>query len=75
MTLTAAQIENIANAKGLKTATAIPSQFEEIEYKTVALKPFVTAYFLMNNETFTYTYSHTYNALNDKTTKRKPKGF
>jgi hypothetical protein len=75
MELTGAQIEQIATENNMNTGTSIPSQFEEIEYKTVVLKSFVTAFFLMNNETFKYTYSHTYNAMTDKTTKRTPKMF
>ena len=72
-TYTASQIEILANGK--KVSTVIPSKFQEIEYLVVKLDTFVTAFFLMNNKTFDYTYSHTYNAVTDKTTKRKPTGF
>jgi hypothetical protein len=72
-TYTASQLETLANGK--KVSTVIPSQFEEVEYLVVKLNIFISAFFLMNNETFNYTYSHTYNAAADKTTKRKPTGF
>ena len=72
-TYTASQIEILSNGK--KLDIYIPNQFEEVEYIVVRLKTFITAFFLMNNDTFNYTYSHTYNAITDKTTKRKPKGF
>lgn len=72
-TYTPSQIEKLAN--GRKISTVIPSQFQEVEYLVVKLDTFISAFFLMNNETFDYTYSHTYNAKTDKTTKRKPTGF
>jgi hypothetical protein len=72
---TSAQIRQTAQKQGLKTATVIPSVFKETEYLTVELKKFKTAFFLMNNETFQFSYSHTYDAVTDKTTHRKPKGF
>jgi len=72
-TYTASQIVALANGKTV--ITVIPSKFAEVEYLAVSLDTFVTAFFLMNNETFNYTYSHTYNAKTDKTTKRTPKGF
>ena len=72
-TYTASQIEILANGK--KVSTVIQSKFQEVEYLVVKLDTFVSAFFLMNNETFDYTYSHTYNAAIDKTTKRKPIGF
>jgi len=74
-TYTASQIEITANANAMTVSTVIPNEYAEVEYLAVRLKFGVTAFFLMNNETFNYTYSHTYNALTDKTTKRKPKGF
>ena len=69
--LTAAQIETLANGKNV--STVIPSQFEEVEYLVVKISTFVSAYFLMDNTTFNYSYSHTYNAATDKKTKRFPK--
>jgi hypothetical protein len=69
----ASQIETLANGK--KILTVIPNQFEEVEYLVVKLDTFVSVFFLMNNKTFNYTYSHTYNAATDKTTKRKPSGY
>ena len=73
--MTGAQIKALANQKGLSTKTVIPNEFSEIEYLAVTLESFKTAFFLMSNETFEYSYSHTYNAKTDKTTKRTPKLF
>jgi hypothetical protein len=73
--LTAAQIKQTATEKEMAYATVIPGVFSEIEYLTVTIKPFVTAFFIMDNTTFDFTYSHTYNAITDKTTKRTPIGF
>lgn len=70
---TASQIKILGNGK--KISTVIPSQFQEIEYLVVNLDTFVSAFFLLDNKTFNYTYSHTYNAVKDKTTKTTPKGF
>lgn len=75
MTYTGAQIEQIARQNDWQVSTVIPSRFDETEYKAVRLKMGITAFFLMDNNTFDYSYSHTYNALTDKTTKSKPKGF
>lgn len=72
MTLTGAQIKQIASQNGMTTSTVIPSRFEEVEYLAVALKAFKTAFFLMDNKTFQFTYSHTYDASTDKKTKRIP---
>ena len=72
-TYRASQIEILA--KGKQISTAIAGTFTETEYLVVKLDTFVSAFFLMDNKTFDYTYSHTYNAVTDKTTKRKPKGF
>jgi len=75
MKTTGTQIKNKASELGLNVKTVIPGVFSEVEYLVVTLKFGVSAWFLMDNETFEYSYSHTYNALNDKTTKLKPKGF
>ena len=72
-TYRAHQIETLAN--GRKVSTCIEGVFTEKEYMVVRIDTFVSAFFLMDNETFNYTYSHTYNAITDKTTRRKPKGF
>ena len=69
----ASQIEILA--KGKEITTAIVGTFNETEFLVVRLSRFTSAFFQMDNETFDYTYSHTYNAVTDKTTKRKPKGF
>lgn len=69
------QIKSVAIENGMKFSSVIPNEFEEIEYLAVEIKKFVTAFFLMDNETFNYSYSHTYNALLGKKTKRKPSGF
>jgi hypothetical protein len=75
MTLTASQIKTTAQNNAMTFKTVIPGQFSEIEYLAVTIKPFITAYFLMNNTTFEFAYSHTYNAITDKTTKRTPSQF
>jgi hypothetical protein len=74
-TFTEFEITRIARYNDLESSIVIPNKYKEIQYIAVTLKPFVTAFFLMNNETFDYTYSHTYNAKNDITTKRTPKIF
>jgi hypothetical protein len=70
---TFAEIEYLANGKKVKVV--IPSLFDEIEYAVVEINKFTSAFFLMDNQTFKYKYSHTYNAMTDKKTKRLPKGF
>ena len=75
MTYSAAQLETIAKQNNLQTKVVIPNKFEEVEYLVVNLGNFTSAYFLMDNITFNYTYSHTYNAAKDTKTKRLPKGF
>jgi hypothetical protein len=72
---TSAQIKQVATQKGMTYATVTPGVFTEIEHLVVYLKPFVCAVFVMNNETFTFKYSHTTNAVTGKTTKRIPAGF
>jgi hypothetical protein len=74
-TLTSSQIKQAAQRQGLTTATVIPSRFAEVEYLTVELQKFKTAFFIMDNQTFDFTYSHTYDARTDKITYRTPKGF
>lgn len=74
MTYSANQINTKATEQGLQVDSSVQGVFEPKEYKTVSVKRFVTAFFLMNDD-FTYTYSHTYNALKDTTYKRLPKGF
>jgi hypothetical protein len=73
--MTASQIKTTATQKGMEFKTVVPNQFAEVEYLAVTIKPFVTAFFIMDNTTFDFTYSHTYNAMTDKTTKRTPSGF
>jgi hypothetical protein len=75
MKKTSAQIRQTAQEQGLTTATVIPSQYMEIEYLAVKLEKFKTALFIMDNQSFEFSYSHTYNAKTDKTTYNKPKGF
>lgn len=75
MKMTGTQIEMKAQELGMNVKTVIPGVFSEIEYLAVTLKFGKTAFFLMDNNTFNYTYSHTYDAVLDKTTKSKPKGF
>lgn len=77
---TATEIENNAKTNGLTVETVIKSngfdvekmQDIELEYLSVNLGGFKTAFFLMNDD-FDYNFSHVYNANNDKTTKRLPK--
>lgn len=74
--LTQAEILTFAAAKGYKTDFTVQGgPFYGKEFLAVNLKTFTTAFFLMDDESGNYTYSHTYNALNDKTTKRKPSGI
>jgi len=75
MSITSIQIKNKAAELGMNVKTIIPGVYSEIEYLAVTLKFGKTAFFLMDNKTFKYTYSHTYDAVLDKTTKSKPKGF
>jgi alanine racemase len=72
---TRTQIQSEAQNQNLKTSTVIHGHFAEVEYLVVEVKKFKSAFFKMDNNTFNFTYSHTYNALNDKTTYSKPKGF
>ena len=69
------EIELIAQSNGMETKTVIPSDFSEVEYLAVELKEFRTAFFIMDSNTFEYTYSHTYDAVTDKRTKYTPKIF
>ena len=71
----AAEIKYKAQVLGLKVRTVIPAVFSEIEYLAVEIESFKTAFFLMDNSTFKFRYSHTYDATKDKTTKSTPKGF
>jgi hypothetical protein len=75
MKMTGTQIEMKAQELGMKVKTVIPGVFSEVEYLVVEIKFGKSAWFLMDNNTFKYSYSHTYNAVNDKTTNAKPKGF
>jgi hypothetical protein len=75
MTTTGTQIKIKAAELGMNVKTVILGVFSEVEYLAVTLKFGKTAFFLMDNQTFNFTYSHTYDAVIDKTTKSKPKGF
>ena len=75
MTTTRTNIEMIANQKGFNCKTVIQGTFDATEFIAVSIKRFTTAFFEMNNETFDFEYSYTYNAMTDKKTKRLPKGF
>ena len=75
MITTGTQIKIKAAELGMNVKTVIPGVFSEVEYLAVTLKFGKTAFFLMDNETFKFTYSHTYDAVIDKTTKSKPRGF
>ena len=70
------EIKDVAYRYGYKVKTVILGGiFNGKEYLAVTLKFGVTAFFIMNEETFDYTYSYTYNAMTDKTSKKLPKGF
>lgn len=69
------ELDQIASANGWETKTVIPHMFENKEFLTVSIETFKTVFFLMDNKTFGFTYSHTYDAKIDKTTKRLPKQF
>jgi hypothetical protein len=75
MKMTGTQIEMKAQELGMKVKTVIPGVFSEVEYLVVEIKFGKSAWFLMDNETFKYSYSHTYDAVLDKKTNSKPKGF
>lgn len=75
MRTTAAQIELIAKQNGMTVKTVIDGVFSEIERLAVNMGDFKTAFFVMNNETFDYTFEKVYNAMTDKTSKRLPKIF
>lgn len=75
MKFTAANIERIATQNGLTTKNVVPSKFAEIEFLVVNLSSFKSAWFLMDNKTFNFKFSHTYNAATDKKTKSLPKIF
>lgn len=76
MATTSSLIKSAAWAKGMACETVIlGGDFNSVEYLAVKILPFKTAFFEMDSETFDFTYSHTYNAATDKTTKTKPKGF
>ena len=72
--MTKTNIEYTASMVGFTTQTVI-DELNDIEKVAVNLGNFRTAIFVMNSKTLDFTYSHTYNANNDKTTKRLPKCF
>lgn len=75
-TYTNAEIEYIAQCNGKEAKTVIGGgHFDPVELICVTMRFGVTAIFEMCPKTFDFSYSHTYNALTDKTTKRTPKIF
>jgi len=75
MTHTASQIETAAQANGMTVKTVTNGVFSEFEWLAVNMGGFKTALFVLNNETFDYTFEKVYNAMTDKTTKTLPKIF
>ena len=75
MNATKAQIEAIAEAQGMTVKTVMNGVFTETERLAVNMGGFKTAFFVMDNETFNFTFERTYNAATDKTTKTLPKIF
>ena len=77
------KITTVAAIKGLNTKTVIKNIGFDTdkmcdvsnEFLMVDLGGFKSAFFLVCQETFDLSYSHTYNANTDKTTKRIPKIF
>ena len=75
MRTTQTHIENIAAANGMTTHTVINGVFSETEKLAVNMGGFKTAFFIMDNETFDFTFEKVYNAATDKTSYRLPKIF
>lgn len=74
---TGAELEYIAQLNNMSVETVVPHVYQEVEYKVLSPNnnPFISYFFLMNNETFDYSYSHTYDAKKDITSKKMPKIF
>jgi hypothetical protein len=64
-----------AEANRMTTQTVINGVFTETEKLAVNMGGFKTALFIMDNETFNYTFEKVYNAMTDKTSYRLPKIF
>jgi hypothetical protein len=75
MKTTQTHIETVAAANGMTTQTVIEGVFSETERIAVNMGNFKTALFVMDNETFNFTFEKVYNAMTDKTTKTLPKIF
>ena len=75
MTTTQTHIETVAAANGMTTQTVIEGVFANVERLAVSMGNFKTAFFVMDNETFNYTFEKVYNAMSDKTSKRLPSIF
>jgi hypothetical protein len=75
MKTTQTQIENIAAANGMTSNTVIIGVYSNIEKLAVNMGGFKTAYFIMDNETFDFTFEKVYNAATDKTSYKLPKIF
>ncbi len=75
MTTTKTQIETVATANGMTSKTVIEGVFSETEKLAVNMGGFKTALFIMDNETFDFTFEKVYNAATDKTSYRLPKIF
>jgi hypothetical protein len=75
MRTTQTHIENIASANGMTANTVINGVFSNTEKIAVKMGGFKTAFFIINNETFNFTFEKVYNAATDKTSYRLPKIF
>ena len=75
MKTTQAHIETVAEANGMTVKTVIDGVFSETERLAVNMGGFKTAFFVMDNETFDFTFEKVYNAMTDKTSKILPKIF
>lgn len=75
MKTTATQIETVATKNGMTVKTVINGIFSETERLAVNIASFKTAFFIMDNETFDFTFEKVYNVATDKTSYRLPKIF
>jgi hypothetical protein len=75
MRTTQTHIENIASANGMTSNTVIQGVYSNVEKFVVNMGGAKAAYFIMDNETFDFTFEKVYNAATDKTSYRLPKIF
>jgi ABC-type uncharacterized transport system substrate-binding protein len=75
METTKTHIEAVAAANGMTVNTVIDGVFNETEKLVLDMGGFKTAIFIMDNNTFNFTFEKVYNAATDKTSLRLPKIF